>query len=174
MKNKTFQQQINDVSPYSQINKAFRYAYGSPAAAVLATLIYKYTYWEQNKGLIPINTVNGNTIKHFHISKLDISVNSDVSFSSLEKDTEYNPLKILEHLKLIKIISIKKANKSDRFVLYPNRIKAEIERVSKLFEEDIIYAEVNYEEVRRARHQARHFLDEDLDMTIRNLKKIQK
>ncbi len=42
----------------------------------------------------------------------------------------------------------------------------------KLFEEDMIYAEVNYEEVRRARHQARHFLDEDLDLTIRNLQKI--
>lgn len=44
----------------------------------------------------------------------------------------------------------------------------------KLFEEDMIYAEVNYEEVRRARHQARHFLDEDLDLTIRNLRKIKK
>jgi predicted amidohydrolase len=45
--------------------------------------------------------------------------------------------------------------------------------VAKLFEEDMIYAEINPEEVRRARHQARHFLDEDLDMTIRNLQKIQ-
>ncbi len=45
---------------------------------------------------------------------------------------------------------------------------------AKLFEEDIIYADINYEEVRRARHQARHFLDEDLEMTIRNLKKIRK
>lgn len=45
---------------------------------------------------------------------------------------------------------------------------------AKLFDEDIIYAEINFEEVRRARHQARHFLDEDLDMTIKNLKKIQK
>ncbi len=45
---------------------------------------------------------------------------------------------------------------------------------AKLFDEDIIYAEINFEEVRRARHQARHFLDEDLDMTIRNLKKIRK
>ena len=45
--------------------------------------------------------------------------------------------------------------------------------VAKLFEEDIVYAEINFEEVRRARHQARHFLDENLDMTIRNLKKIQ-
>jgi len=45
---------------------------------------------------------------------------------------------------------------------------------AKLFEEDVIYAEVNSEEVRRARHQARHFLDEDLDLTVKNLKKIQK
>lgn len=43
---------------------------------------------------------------------------------------------------------------------------------AKLFEEDMIYAEINFEELRRARHQARHFLDEDLDLTIRNLKKI--
>lgn len=45
---------------------------------------------------------------------------------------------------------------------------------AKLFEEEIIYAEVNYDDVRRARHQARHFLDEDLSLTIRNLQKIQK
>ncbi len=45
---------------------------------------------------------------------------------------------------------------------------------AKLFEEDIIYADINYEEVRRARHQARHFLDEDLDLTIRNLQNIKK
>ncbi len=45
---------------------------------------------------------------------------------------------------------------------------------AKLFEEDMIYADINFEEVRRARHQARHFLDEDLDLTIRNLKKIRK
>jgi predicted amidohydrolase len=44
--------------------------------------------------------------------------------------------------------------------------------VAKIFEEDIIYAEINFEEVRRARHQARHFLDEDLDLTIKNLQKI--
>ncbi|MBS1518180.1 MAG: hypothetical protein JSS91_08830 [Bacteroidetes bacterium] len=45
---------------------------------------------------------------------------------------------------------------------------------AKLFEEDIIYADIDMEEVRRARHQARHFLDEDLDLTIRNLRKIRK
>lgn len=137
MNNKSFQQQVNDISPYSQINKAFRHAYGSQAAAVLATLIYKYTYWEANKGLLPISTVNGNTLKHFHISKLDISIDSDVSISSLEKNTDNNPLLILENLKLIKIISPDKVNKSDRFVLYPNRVKAEIVRVSKLQEENM-------------------------------------
>ena len=46
--------------------------------------------------------------------------------------------------------------------------------VAKLFDEDMIYADINFEEVRRARHQARHFLDEDLDLTIKNLEKIQK
>lgn len=45
---------------------------------------------------------------------------------------------------------------------------------AKLFEEDIIYADIDLEEVRRARHQARHFLDEDLDLTIKNLQKIKK
>ena len=137
MKNKTFQQQINDISPYSQINKAFRHAYGSQAAAVLATLIYKYTYWEANNGLLPISTVNCNTLRHFHISKFDISIDSEVAISSLEKNSENNPLFILERLKLIKIISPEKANKSDRFLLYPVRIKAEIIRVSKLLEEDM-------------------------------------
>ena len=46
--------------------------------------------------------------------------------------------------------------------------------VAKLFDEDMIYADINFEEVRRARHQARHFLDEDLDLTLKNLEKIQK
>ncbi|MFT7385516.1 MAG: hypothetical protein ACI82E_000267 [Nonlabens sp.] len=137
MNNKSFQQQVNDISAYSQINKAFRHAYGSPTAAVLATLIYKYNYWEANKGLLPISTVNGSTLKHFHISKLDISIDSDVSISSLEKNSENNPLFILERLKLIQIITPEKANKSDRFILYPNRIKAEIIRVSKLLDEDM-------------------------------------
>lgn len=43
---------------------------------------------------------------------------------------------------------------------------------AKLFEEDLIFADLNFEEVRRARHQARHFLDEDLDLTIKNLLRI--
>ena len=45
---------------------------------------------------------------------------------------------------------------------------------AKLFDEDIIYADINFEEVRRARHQARHFLDEDIDLTVKNLLKIRK
>lgn len=45
---------------------------------------------------------------------------------------------------------------------------------ARLFEEDIIYAEINPEEVRRARHQARHFLDEDTDLTIKNLENARK
>ena len=45
---------------------------------------------------------------------------------------------------------------------------------AKLFDEDMIYADINFEEVRRARHQARHFLDEDIDLTIKNLLKIRK
>lgn len=43
---------------------------------------------------------------------------------------------------------------------------------AKLFEEDMIYGEINFEEVKRARHQARHFLDENADVTIQNLIKI--
>ncbi len=45
---------------------------------------------------------------------------------------------------------------------------------AKLFDEDMIYADINFEEVRRARHQARHFLDEDIDLTVKNLLKIKK
>lgn len=137
MNNKTLKQQVNDISAYSQINKGFRHIYGSPAASVLATLLYKYTYWGDNNGLIEFKTGSGNTLHHFHISKLDISLDSGVSISSLEKATENNPLTILEHIKIIKIVSAEKANKSDRFILYPNRIKAEIKNVSKLFEEDM-------------------------------------
>jgi hypothetical protein len=137
MNDKNFQQQVNDLAPYSQINKAFRHAYGVNAAAVLATLIYKYTYWGEKNELIPIKTKSGNTLHYFYISKLDISLDSGASMSSLEKDNENNPLNILEQLKLVQKTSLNKANKADRFVLYPNRIKAEISRVSKLFKEDM-------------------------------------
>lgn len=43
---------------------------------------------------------------------------------------------------------------------------------AKLFEEDMIYGEINFEEVKRARHQARHFLDENAEITVQNLMKI--
>jgi len=43
---------------------------------------------------------------------------------------------------------------------------------AKLFDEDIIYSDINLNEVKRSRQQARHFLDEDLDLTIKNLKKV--
>lgn len=43
---------------------------------------------------------------------------------------------------------------------------------AKIFEEDLVYAEINLEEIKRARHQARHFLDEDLELTKRLLNNI--
>ncbi len=46
--------------------------------------------------------------------------------------------------------------------------------VAKLFEEDMIYADIEMSEVKRARQQARHFLDEDPEITMMNLKRIQK
>jgi NAD+ synthase (glutamine-hydrolysing) len=39
----------------------------------------------------------------------------------------------------------------------------------RLFEEELIIAEIDLNEVRRARHSARHFNDENLDLTINNL-----
>lgn len=44
--------------------------------------------------------------------------------------------------------------------------------VAKIFEEDLIYAEVNFDEAKRARQMARHFLDEDLEVTLKNLNRI--
>jgi predicted amidohydrolase len=44
--------------------------------------------------------------------------------------------------------------------------------VAKIFEEDMIYAELKETEVQRARRNARHFLDEDLDKTLKNLNKL--
>ncbi len=46
--------------------------------------------------------------------------------------------------------------------------------VAKLFEEDMIYADIDLSEVKRARQQARHFLDEDMEITMMNLRRIQK
>jgi NAD+ synthase (glutamine-hydrolysing) len=42
----------------------------------------------------------------------------------------------------------------------------------KLFEEDLLFADIDMNTVKEARHQARHFLDEDIDNTIYNLKNI--
>ena len=137
MSKNTFQQQVNDISPYAQINKAFRHAYGSPAAAVLSTLVYKYTYWDQNNGLVKIKSNSDTQLYHFYISKLDISLDSGVSISSLEKDTKHNPINILEDLKLIKKLSSKKARESDRFVLYPGRIINLIKKTSKHLKQDM-------------------------------------
>ncbi len=43
----------------------------------------------------------------------------------------------------------------------------------KLFEEDLLFADIDMNKVKEARHQARHFLDEDIDNTIYNLNKIE-
>ena len=137
MNNKTFQQQVNDISPYSQVNKAFRHVYGSAAAAVLSTLIYKYTYWKQNNGLTTVKTPKGKTLYKFYISKIDISIDSGVSISSLENNSKNNPLNILEHLKLVEKISSKINRKSDGFVLFPKRIMIVIKKATELFKEDL-------------------------------------
>lgn len=42
----------------------------------------------------------------------------------------------------------------------------------KLFEEELIIADIDMNEVRRSRQTARHFLDENLDLTLKNLKDI--
>jgi predicted amidohydrolase len=39
----------------------------------------------------------------------------------------------------------------------------------KLFEEDLLFADIDMNKVKQARHQARHFLDEDIDNTLFNL-----
>ncbi|MBK6504337.1 MAG: hypothetical protein IPG02_01370 [Ignavibacteria bacterium] len=45
--------------------------------------------------------------------------------------------------------------------------------VAKIFEEDMIYADIDMSEVKRARQQARHFLDENIDITLKNLERIE-
>jgi predicted amidohydrolase len=42
----------------------------------------------------------------------------------------------------------------------------------KIFEEDLFFANIDLNNVKRARHQARHFLDEDKDFIINSLNKI--
>jgi predicted amidohydrolase len=43
---------------------------------------------------------------------------------------------------------------------------------AKLFEEDMIYADIDMNKVKSARQQARHFLDEDIENTLLNLNNI--
>ncbi len=44
--------------------------------------------------------------------------------------------------------------------------------VAKIFDEDMIYSEISENEVQRARRNARHFIDEDIDKTVKNLAKL--
>ncbi len=44
--------------------------------------------------------------------------------------------------------------------------------IAKFFEEDIIYGDIDFSEIQRARHQARHFIDEDLSVTMENLNRV--
>ena len=46
--------------------------------------------------------------------------------------------------------------------------------VGKLFDEDLIFADISAEEVKRARHQARHFNDEDTHILFHNLNNVNK
>jgi predicted amidohydrolase len=43
---------------------------------------------------------------------------------------------------------------------------------AKLFEEDLVLAEVNDDEIRRARRSSRHFLDEDSALVMQELRRI--
>jgi predicted amidohydrolase len=43
-------------------------------------------------------------------------------------------------------------------------------KTAKMFDEDLIYAEINYNNIRRSRHQARHFLDEDINFLKNTVK----
>ncbi len=45
---------------------------------------------------------------------------------------------------------------------------------AKLFEEDIVFAEIDENEVRRARRLSRHFLDDDVELVRKELKRISK
>ena len=38
-----------------------------------------------------------------------------------------------------------------------------VSKVAKFFDEDLVICDIDYNSVRRARHQARHFLDEDVN-----------
>jgi len=45
---------------------------------------------------------------------------------------------------------------------------------AKLFDEDMVFAEINPEEVKRARRQSRHFLDDDLSLVLREGRRIER
>jgi predicted amidohydrolase len=50
----------------------------------------------------------------------------------------------------------------------------EADAQAKLFDEDLIYAAIDDAEVRRARRFSRHFLDEEIDLVLSELQRIQK
>ena len=60
--------------------KVINHKVGISAAAVLATLRYKYKYWENNKGL----TTNG-SFKGFYISHSDIIEETCLGLSQIKK-----------------------------------------------------------------------------------------
>ena len=136
MAKKSFRQTINDMSAYSQINKAFRHVHGVPAASVLATLLYKYDYWKEEKSLEKINTKSGEQQECFFISKMDISIDSGVSISALEKRSG-NPIKLLQSLGVIKVYKNTVSNKADRFVIVEDVLIYEINKANTIFKEDM-------------------------------------
>lgn len=135
MEKRNFQQQVNDISSYVQINKAFRHVYGSAAAAVLSSLINKYTFYKEKQLLKSIKTKSGKKHSYFFISKSDLALDCGISISSLEKNNNNNPLTILENLGLIFKIKQKK-NHADSFILFPTRIKNEIIKTTTILKKD--------------------------------------
>ena len=138
MKEELLQTEISEISPYSQINKAFRHVYGEKAAAVIATLVYKYTYWSNKKYLKPFKTKEGgHTFYGFYISKLDISIDSGVTISMLEKKDNSNPLVLLEELKVIKRMHSSKSNKADTIVIFKENLKIIVKQAAEIFDKEM-------------------------------------
>lgn len=154
MKKITLRERVNDISPYLQINKAFRHVHGMPAAAVLATLLHKYAYWEKEGLLKTFKAPTGVYLQYFFISKLDISLDSGVALSTLEKKDKSNPIILLANLKMIKILTHKKTNKSNRFILYSTIIIKKIVEASKLFDEDMEMLKLLSRQYRRGFYKA--------------------
>lgn len=136
MKNQSIQEKLSEISSYSQVNKPFLHAYGTPAAVVLSILLYKYDFWNKEGRLEEIKTKKGNILYKFYISRIDLAFESGISFSMLEKMNESNPLIILENLGFIKRLKRSKINNADYYVLYPSRIISEITKLTKLYNED--------------------------------------